>query len=59
MTQISLKIDDEEKHKFEATTKKLGFSTTSALKMLIAKFNREGSFDFTVTLSDKAKLPMK
>jgi DNA-damage-inducible protein J len=57
--QIGIRIDEKEKREFEETTKALGLTTATAIKMFIAKFNRDKGFDFKVTLDDVQKLPEK
>jgi len=55
--QIGIRIDSEQKREFEQTAKALGLSSSTAIKMLISKFNRDKGFGFPVTLDAIEKLP--
>ncbi|MDR1013067.1 MAG: type II toxin-antitoxin system RelB/DinJ family antitoxin [Lactobacillales bacterium] len=55
--QIGIRIDEKEKREFEATANALGLTASTAIKMFIAKFNRDKGFDFPVTLANVEKIP--
>jgi DNA-damage-inducible protein J len=55
--QIGIRLDEKEKREFEKTANALGLSTSTAIKMFIAKFNRDKGFDFPITLDNASKLP--
>ncbi|MDR3190495.1 MAG: type II toxin-antitoxin system RelB/DinJ family antitoxin [Lactobacillaceae bacterium] len=57
MAQIGIRLDEREKIEFEKIANSLGMSTTTAIKMFIAKFNRDKGFDYPVTLDNINKLP--
>jgi DNA-damage-inducible protein J len=56
-SQIGIRIDEIEKKEFEKTANSLGISPSSAIKMFIAKFNRDKGFGYPITLSNVAEIP--
>jgi len=59
-SRIAIRLDDKEKHEFEQNAKAIGITTSSAIKMFIAKFNRDKGFSYPVTAKksiETRKLP--
>jgi antitoxin component of RelBE/YafQ-DinJ toxin-antitoxin module len=55
--QLGIRLDEKEKREFEANANALGMSGATAIKMFIAKFNRDKGFDYPMTLDKVSKLP--
>lgn len=55
--QIGIRLDEKEKREFEETANALGLTASTAIKMFIAKFNRDKGFGFPMTLDDTHRLP--
>ncbi|GAB2027394.1 type II toxin-antitoxin system RelB/DinJ family antitoxin [Lactovum odontotermitis] len=55
--QIGIRLDEKEKREFEQTANALGLTASTAIKMFIAKFNRDKGFDFPITLDTVPKIP--
>jgi DNA-damage-inducible protein J len=51
-TQIGIRIDENEKKELEKNAKALGLTASSAIKMMIAKFNYDKGFSVPMTTKD-------
>ncbi len=54
-SEIVIRLDDKEKHEFEQNAKAIGITTSSAIKMFIAKFNCDKGFSYPVTAKESIK----
>jgi len=48
-SQIGIRLDEQEKKEFEKNAKAIGLTTSTAIKMFIAKFNLDKGFSYPIT----------
>lgn len=49
ISQIIIQLDEQEKRKFEENAKAIGLTTSTAIKIFIAKFNLDKGFSYPIT----------
>lgn len=56
MSQITIRLDEQEKKKFEKNAEAIGLTTSTAIKMFIAKFNLDKGFSYPITSQNEDEI---